>query len=154
MLSWLSGAKLYALLGLGALLLALSGAIAYLWQVHKLDASELARQRGINAGLTKAIQQEEADKAELSRRIGALDEALKHELDLQAKLAKDKQAISEKLDALKKTLPQPDQERLDRPLPDGIIDLLRDGPGNRNQDRNPEDTGKPAHTLHEIGVSG
>ena len=150
----LSGVKLYALVGLGALLLALSGAIAYLWQVHKLDVAKQEELSASNARLQEAIKEEEADKALLTRRIGALDEALKHELDLQAKLAKEKQAISEKLDELKKTLPQPDQECLDRPLPNGILDLLRDGPGNRDQDRSPEDTGKPAHTLHEVGATG
>lgn len=132
MLSWFSGVRLYALLGVGALLVALSGAVAYLWQVHKLDVAKREQdQRSIDT-LTQAIKQEEADKADLARKAQTLDGLLVAQRKRADALQISNSKLSDQLHALESTLPKEDQDCAARPLPDSVLEWLRDGSTDSN----------------------
>lgn len=144
----LLGWRGYALIGIGLAFLALGGVIYVQRLEHKADVATLALAQQNLESVSNALRQSEADKADLARQIGALDEALKNEHALQAKLEKDKRALSEKLDDIKKTLPKEDQDCFSRDLPPAILGLLRDGPADPNPNRDAQGSGKPADALH------
>ena len=147
MLAFLSGWRLYVLAAVVLAFLALVGTIAFQREQHKADVAELSRQKGIAADLTEALKQEEADKALLARKAQELDAAILERDQRLKALNETKRKLADELDRLKSTVPPEDKACLDRPLPNGILDLLRDGTPDHLQDGNPEDTGSPAIPL-------
>ena len=149
MFAFLSGAKLYALIGIGVVILALAGAVAYQRQIHRADVAELANIRKTNADLTDALKQSEADKAVLAQKARELDSAIQ-ERDQRLKALNDaKRKLADELDRIKKSVSPEDRSCLDRPLPDGILDLLR-GSASGDKDGTGNDSGKPAPAVPQV----
>lgn len=124
-MGWLSGVKLYALLGIGLVILALSGSVAFLWQVHKADKADIALEKERANQLTEALKESEADKAVLARKAQELDAAVRVRDQRARELEATKRKLADELDALRKTLPAEDQSCFARPLPDAILEVLR-----------------------------
>lgn len=120
-----SGVKLYALLGIGVVVVALSGSVAFLWQMHKADQASLALAKQNLETVSNALKQSEEDKALLARKARELDAAIKVRDQRAKELEAAKSKLTNELDVLRKTLPAEDQECLTRDLPSGIADLLR-----------------------------
>lgn len=120
-----TGVKLYALLGVGALVLALSGATAFLWQMHKADRAEIEVARQNLETVSNALKQSEEDKALLARKAKELDAAIRERDQRLKALNETKRKLADELDRLKSTVPAEDRACLDRDLPSGILDLLR-----------------------------
>jgi peptidoglycan hydrolase CwlO-like protein len=142
-----TGIKLYALIAVGLAFLALSGSLAFLWQVHKADKATLAVAEQNLESVSNALKQSEADKADLARKAKDLDAAIKERDSRLRALNETKRKLADELDRLKNTVPAEDKACLARPLPNGILDLLRDGPVGSDKDSPGTGPGKPVPPL-------
>ena len=127
MFAFLAGWRLYALAIVGVVFLGLVGAVAYQRQVHKADIANLALAKQNLETVSNALKQSEADKALLARKAQELDSAIQERDSRLKALNETKRKLADELDRLKKSVPKEDQVCLARPLPSGILDLLRDG---------------------------
>jgi soluble lytic murein transglycosylase-like protein len=117
---------LYAYLAIGAAVVAIGGYAAY--QYQRAEAADvrasMAQARAEQLGA--ALQSSEEENAKLKVATKKLDAALV-ERDRRARaLEETKRKIQGELDAIRETLPAPDRECLDRPLPPAILERLRD----------------------------
>lgn len=125
----LSGVKLYVALGIGAFILLLMGSVAFLWQVHKTDIADLGLAKQAYKQISNALAESEADKADLARKAQALDEFLVAQRKRADALQLSNSKLADQLHALESTLPKADQDCATRPLPDSVLEWLRDGSG-------------------------
>ena len=129
---FLAGIQLYAALGVVVLIAGLS--VAAWGYRHKAAAAE-ARVHEVVGQRDRAIAAAKANE-EAARRLAQLNEALNAaivERDKRARaLEEARRRIARELDEIKATLPQADQDCLDRPLPNALAERLRVGPGNPN----------------------
>lgn len=144
---FLTGIYLYAALGVVVLVAGLSVAV---WGYrHKAAAAE-ARLDEVVGQRDRAIAAAKANE-EAAKRLIQLNEALNAaivERDKRAKaLEEAKRQIARELHDLRRTLPQADQDCLDRPLPDALSEWLRLGPGDKPDDRAPAGSRKPADPV-------
>ena len=126
MFAFLAGWRAYALIGIGVVVLALSGSCAFLWQVHKADIADLGLAKQAYKQISNALAESEADKALLARKTQELDAAIQERDKRLKALNEAKRKLSDELDGLRKTLPAQDQSCLTRDLPDALLGLLRE----------------------------
>lgn len=149
MLSWLSGIKVYAYIALGVVVLSLLGSVAFLWELHQRDLAEAKAAKQNLDFVSGALKESEADKAVLAQKARELDDAIQERDKRLKALNEAKRKLADELDRIKKTVPAEDQACLDRPLPSGILDLLRGSTGG-DQDSPSNDSGKPAPAVPEV----
>ena len=128
MFAFLSGWRVYALVGLVVVVSGLGLAVAYYKNSAARAEAEatLARDQRDRAIEAVKAAQETIDRIKAAKE--ALDVAIV-ERDRRAKvLEAAKQRIAKELDELKKTLPAEDQDCLDRELPPALLERLRVGP--------------------------
>lgn len=109
--------------------IAFAGVLAYAgYQYQRAEASSARAEQAESraAALTQAVEDSEAQNAALRQKQQALDAAIV-ERDKRARaLEETKRKLQGELDALKTSLPQEDQDCLDRPLPPPLLERLRD----------------------------
>lgn len=118
------GLNLYALLGIGAVVVGLGGYAAI--QYHRADAANLRAEAAETQArqFKDALASSEEEKAKLKVAAQKLDAALV-ERDKRARaLEEAKRKLQGELDAIRETLPAPDRECLDRTLPPAIVERL------------------------------
>jgi hypothetical protein len=125
--AFFSGVTGYAYLAVGLLILALAGTVAFQYQQHKADVAqaEVAKQK--YEGVSNALAQSEADKADLARKAQTLDGLLTGQKRRADALQITNSKLADQLHALESTLPQADQDCSTRPLPDALLEWLRNG---------------------------
>jgi hypothetical protein len=146
----LTSLRLYAYLAIGVVVLAVFGFIAFQWEQHKADVATIALDKKNAQILTDALRQSEADKALLAQKARELDTAVQVR-DQRLKALNDaKRKLADELDRIKATVPEEDKACLARPLPDGILDLLRDGPAGSDAQRHYPDPGSTPKPLPQV----
>ena len=119
------GFNLYALLGVGAVVVALGGYGAYQYQRAEASNARAERAESRVAALTETLKGSEEENARLLAAGRALDAALVQRDKRARALEETKRKLQGELDELKAKLPQEDRECLDRALPPAIAERLR-----------------------------
>lgn len=139
------------------LFLSLAGFGAFEFEANKAAKADLktsqlqtAAAQGLNKQFQQDLSESEADKAQLEAKAAALDAQLVIR-DVRVKQLSLKNAtIQGEYDALKSKLPTADQDCLNRPLPDSIVERMRDD-GTYSDNEDGDGKGKspsvPAHPL-------
>ena len=119
------GAKAYVLVAVALLVGGLSLTVAYYRNSAQRADAEATLARDQRDRAIQAVKASEAANAKLKELNAALDKAIV-DRDQRAKaLEEAKRRISKELDELKKSLPQADQDCLDRDLPNALLERLR-----------------------------
>lgn len=141
--AFFSGVTGYAYLAVGALVLALSGAVAYLWLWHKEDVAKLETKDQVIANKDKDIAAEkaltaqfridlgeaQAEAAFLAQRTRVLDSIIKDRDERLKDKDAEKKAIENAFEKLAAAAPKASQDCFASPLPPAVVEWLRsDGP--------------------------
>ena len=126
MFGFLSGAKLYALIGIVAVICGLSLAVAYYRNSAERAEAEATLARDQRDHAIAAVKEAQETIERIERAKNELDKAIV-ERDKRAKaLEAAKRKVANELAELKKSLPAEDVACLDRDLPPALLERLRE----------------------------
>ncbi|HEX3156713.1 MAG TPA: hypothetical protein VHV32_18940 [Candidatus Angelobacter sp.] len=146
--------NIYVLVAALLAFIGLAGYAAYEHQAVQLVEARAAKTESDNQSLRQSLTESQAAQEEERQKEAALDARLVARDKREQSLVLAKVTIQKELDALKQTLPQPDQECLNRPLPASLVERLRIDPAlNDHENGAGASPAVPAHPLLDKPVT-